>query len=164
MTALTMTDVIIMTDDCTSGASFLIPYVIMLVVVGLPAMLIELSAGQYARVGANKVFGRMVPAFKVMRTLIILSTHISMCLPQGLGYGMLLVRFYVNVYYVIVCAWAFFYLFSGFTSTLPWSDCGDSELNTIGCYSPREIERCNVSDDDDDNDDNDDDNEMMMMM
>ena len=47
------------------GASFLIPYVIMLVVVGLPAMLIELSVGQYARVGANKVFGRMVPAFKV---------------------------------------------------------------------------------------------------
>ena len=37
----------------------------MLFVVGLPAMLIELSAGQYARVGANKVFGRMVPAFKV---------------------------------------------------------------------------------------------------
>ena len=107
----------------------------MLVVVGLPAFFIELSVGQYARVGANKVFGRMVPAFK------------------GLGYGMLLVRFYVNVYYVIVCAWAFFYLFSGFTSTLPWSDCGDSELNTIGCFSPREIERCNVSDEDDDNDD-----------
>jgi len=109
------------------GASFLIPYVIMLVVVGLPAMLVELSVGQYARVGANKVFGRMVPAFK------------------GLGYGMLLVRFYVNVYYVIVCAWAFFYLFSGFTSTanIPWADCGAMELNTIGCYSPREIERCN---------------------
>ena len=48
-----------------SGASFLIPYLVMLLVVGLPAMLIELSAGQYARVGANKVFGRMVPAFKV---------------------------------------------------------------------------------------------------
>ena len=60
---------------------------------------------------------------------------------------MLLVRFYVNVYYVIVCAWAFFYLFSGFASTanIPWSDCGDQDLNTIGCYSPREIERCNVS-------------------
>ena len=63
---------------------------------------------------------------------------------------MLLVRFYVNVYYVIVCAWAFFYLFSGFTSTanIPWADCGAMELNTIGCYSPREIERCNVSHDD----------------
>ena len=49
------------------GASFLIPYIVMLLVVGLPAMLIELSAGQYARVGANKVFGRMVPAFKGKR-------------------------------------------------------------------------------------------------
>merc|ERR1719348_871621 len=96
----------------------------MLLVVGLPAMLIELSAGQYARVGANKVFGRMVPAFK------------------GLGYGMLLVRFFVNVYYVIVCAWAFFYLFVGFTSHLPWQDCGDQGQNTIGCYSNREVDKC----------------------
>ena len=45
----------------------MIPYIVMLLVVGLPAMLIELSAGQYARVGANKVFGRMVPAFKGKR-------------------------------------------------------------------------------------------------
>ena len=97
----------------------------MLLVVGLPAFFIELSVGQYARVGANKVFGRMVPAFK------------------GLGYGMLLVRFYVNVYYVIVCAWAFFYLFVGFTSHLPWKNCGDYETNTIGCYSKRELEACN---------------------
>ena len=98
----------------------------MLVVVGLPAFFIELGVGQYARVGANKVFGRMVPAFK------------------GLGYGMLLVRFYVNIYYVIVCAWAFFYLFVGFTSNLPWKNCGNNKTNTIGCYSIREIEACNA--------------------
>merc|ERR1719342_542848 len=96
----------------------------MLFVVGLPAMLIELSAGQYARVGANKVFGRMVPAFK------------------GLGYGMLLVRFFVNVYYVIVCAWAFFYLFVGFTKNLPWAECGDLNANTIGCYDKRALANC----------------------
>ena len=54
---------------------------------------------------------------------------------------MLLVRFFVNVYYVIVCAWAFFYLFVGFTSNLPWADCGDMELNTIGCYK---IDNCQV--------------------
>ena len=67
----------------------------MLLLVGLPAFFVELTAGQYARytlhtcgfddlcddgandnhrVGANKVWGRMVPAFK------------------GLGYGMLLVE------------------------------------------------------------------------
>ena len=100
----------------------------MLLVVGLPAFFIELSVGQYARVGANKVFGRMVPSFK------------------GLGYGMLLVRFYVNVYYVIVCAWAFFYLFVGFTKHLPWKNCGDFNTNTIGCYSKRELAVCNPPD------------------
>ena len=39
----------------TPGGSFLIPYLLMLLVVGLPAFFIELSVGQYARVGANKV-------------------------------------------------------------------------------------------------------------
>ena len=57
---------------------------------------------------------------------------------------MLLVRFFVNVYYVIVCAWAFFYLFVGFTSHLPWQDCGDQGQNTIGCYSNREVDKCLV--------------------
>ena len=57
---------------------------------------------------------------------------------------MLLVRFYVNVYYVVVCAWALFYLFVGFTSHLPWQDCGDMDTNTIGCYSKRELDKCMV--------------------
>ena len=37
------------------GGSFLIPYMLMLFIVGLPAFWVELSIGQYARVGANKV-------------------------------------------------------------------------------------------------------------
>merc|ERR1719500_920592 len=96
----------------------------MLLLVGLPAFFVELTVGQYARVGANKVFGRMVPAFK------------------GLGYGMLLVRFYVNIYYVVVCAWSLYYLCVGFTSHLPWQACGDDERNTIGCYSRRLVDEC----------------------
>jgi len=106
------------------GGSFLIPYLLMLLLVGLPAFFVELTAGQYARVGANKVFGRMVPAFK------------------GLGYGMLLVRFYVNIYYVVVCAWSLFYLCVGFTSHLPWQGCGHHDRNTIGCYSKRLVDEC----------------------
>ena len=37
------------------GGSFLIPYLFMLVFVGMPAFFLEQSIGQYARVGANKV-------------------------------------------------------------------------------------------------------------
>ena len=37
------------------GGSFLIPYVGMLILVGLPAFFMELSLGQYSRVGSNKV-------------------------------------------------------------------------------------------------------------
>ena len=67
----------------SAGASFLIPYVIMLVVVGLPAMLVELSVGQYARVGANKVFGRMVPAFKVRRNSLSPDKILKLNLSSG---------------------------------------------------------------------------------
>ena len=37
------------------GGSFLVPYVVMLFLVGIPAFFLELSLGQYSRVGSNKV-------------------------------------------------------------------------------------------------------------
>ena len=37
------------------GGTFLVPYIIMLLIVGLPCLFVEQSVGQYARVGANKV-------------------------------------------------------------------------------------------------------------
>ena len=43
---------------------------------------------------------------------------------QGLGYGMLLVRFYVNIYYVVICSWAFYYLAMGLRTNLLWQYCG----------------------------------------
>ena len=54
-----------------------------------------------------QVFDRFAPAFK------------------GLGYAMLSYRFFVNVYYVVITAWALFFLFAGFTSDLPWGNCVD---------------------------------------
>jgi len=106
------------------GGSFLIPYLLALLFVGLPFFFLELSAGQYARVGANKVWGRMVPALK------------------GLGYGMLFVRFLVNIYYVVICAWAFIYLIVGMRSDLPWGSCGDKDTNTIACFTKAYDESC----------------------
>ena len=53
---------------------------------------------------------------------------------EGLGYGMIFVRSCVNIYYVVICAWAFFYLFAGMTSELPWGTCTE-DWNTYDCYT-----------------------------
>ena len=45
-------------------------------------------------------------------------------LVAGIGVGMVVVSFLVAIYYNMIIAWAIFYLFSSFTSTLPWKDCG----------------------------------------
>merc|ERR1711962_1481260 len=115
------------------GGSFLLPYTIMLFLVGIPALFVEQSLGQYYQVGANKVFDRFAPAFK------------------GLGYAMLSYRFFVNVYYVIITAWAFFFLFAGFTSELPWRNCVEEGLDwktnwhTYDCWSQDLQKGCDVN-------------------
>lgn len=41
----------------------------------------------------------------------------------------------LNFYYIVVLAWALFYLFSSFTIDLPWGSC-NHEWNTGGCGGP----------------------------
>ena len=65
----------------------------------------------------------MVPAFK------------------GLGYAMIVVRFFVNIYYVVITAWSLYYLAIGFQKNLPWSTC-DDPYNTFDCYSVAYRDKC----------------------
>ena len=60
---------------------------------------------------------------------------------NGLGYAMVLVRFFVNIYYVVITAWALYYLAIGFQRDLPWGAC-DQSWNTIECYSLTLEEQC----------------------
>ena len=39
---------------------------------------------------------------------------------------------YIGTYYNIILSWAFFYIFSSFTSSLPWASC-DNGWNTKNC-------------------------------
>ena len=96
------------------GGSFLVPYVIMLFVAGLPLFFMELVLGQYSRQGPTKVFGRIAPLF------------------QGLGLAMLGATFFVGIYYNVIIAWTLFYMFKGFTSELPWVTC--SSYSSDHCY------------------------------
>ncbi|GFY05794.1 sodium- and chloride-dependent glycine transporter 1 [Trichonephila clavipes] len=95
------------------GGAFLIPYVIMLIFVGLPLFFLELSFGQYASEGPITIW-KISPLF------------------QGIGYAMFLMSTLVGIYYNMILAWALFYLISSLRSTLPWSSC-DNWWNTVAC-------------------------------
>ncbi|XP_069138576.1 sodium- and chloride-dependent neutral and basic amino acid transporter B(0+)-like isoform X1 [Argopecten irradians] len=92
------------------GGAFLIPYVIMLAIVGVPIFLLELSLGQFASAGPVTCW-KYAPLF------------------TGVGYGMFIVSALVSIYYNMIIGWACYYLFASFTSTLPWDKCGDWSTN-----------------------------------
>ncbi|XP_061876296.1 LOW QUALITY PROTEIN: sodium-dependent proline transporter-like [Colius striatus] len=97
------------------GGVFLIPYFIMLLVMGLPLFLMELSLGQFGAAGPIAVW----KCFPLLR---------------GIGVAMLTVCCLVSLYYNLIVAWALFYLGSSFQSPLPWS-C-DAPWNKDLCQDP----------------------------
>eukprot|EP00092_Neocalanus_flemingeri_P029348 GFUD01031860.1.p1 GENE.GFUD01031860.1~~GFUD01031860.1.p1 ORF type:complete len:652 (+),score=154.25 GFUD01031860.1:264-2219(+) len=113
------------------GVTFLIAYIVMLLISGLPLFFLELVLGQYAGKGPLKLFGRIAPAFK------------------GLGYGMLMISFLVVIYYNMIIAWTIYYTFAGFASELPWTYCGNTTLTSRDCFQrDQELACFNSSSDD----------------
>lgn len=95
------------------GGAFLIPYTIMLALVGLPLFYMEVVLGQYASLGPISIW-RINPLFK------------------GVGYAMVIVSWLIGLYYNVIIAHVLFYLFASFTSELPWKHC-NNEWNTPSC-------------------------------
>ncbi|KAL3313674.1 hypothetical protein Ciccas_007723 [Cichlidogyrus casuarinus] len=96
------------------GGAFFIPYLLMLFFGGIPLFYMELALGQYACEGAITCWGKVCPLFK------------------GLGYSVVLIAFYTDLFYNIIIAWALFYFFSSFNYKLPWVSC-DNSWNTVNC-------------------------------
>jgi solute carrier family 6 amino acid transporter-like protein 5/7/9/14 len=108
------------------GGTFLIPYIIMLLLVGLPLFFMEMSLGQYAGLSATKIYARLAPGLR------------------GMGYGMITIPTIINFYYTVIMAYAFYFLFMGFTADkkLPWGLCDDLSFNTENCYSLVQADNC----------------------
>ncbi|XP_072909511.1 sodium-dependent serotonin transporter-like [Hemitrygon akajei] len=96
------------------GGAFLLPYLLMAVFGGIPLFYMELALGQYHRNGAISVWAKICPIFK------------------GIGYAICIIDLYVAFYYNTVMAWALYYLYSSFTSELPWTNCNNA-WNTGNC-------------------------------
>merc|ERR1739848_661496 len=90
------------------GGAFLLPYIIVLFLCGLPIFLLENSIGQFSSQGPVRAFNGM-PVFK------------------GLGFSMLAVSFVVAPYYNVILSWVLYYISVTIRAfgkgELPWQEC-----------------------------------------
>ncbi|XP_037076901.1 sodium- and chloride-dependent glycine transporter 2-like, partial [Pollicipes pollicipes] len=89
------------------GGAFLIPYVIILFLVGKPMYLMETAIGQYSQLGPVSMW-KMAPVMK------------------GVGAAMVVMSVIVAIYYNVIMAYTLFFTFASFQSgAAPWSECHD---------------------------------------
>ena len=90
------------------GGAFLIPYLISLLVIGIPLLMLEFALGQKFQKGAVRSFNSLHPTLGVI------------------GLGAILAGFVVVIYYAVVMAWSLVYLLKSFNTNLPWSSNAES--------------------------------------
>ncbi|XP_069554517.1 sodium- and chloride-dependent GABA transporter 2-like isoform X2 [Brachyistius frenatus] len=98
------------------GGVFFVPYLLFLVLCGIPLFLLETSLGQYTSLGGVSAWRTLCPLF------------------GGLGYASQVMILHGCVYYIVILAWALFYLSYSFQAVLPWSHCNNT-WNTDACVS-----------------------------
>lgn len=108
------------------GATFLIPYFIMLAINGIPLFYMELAIGQYLSLGTVGAWTALCP------------------IARGIGFGMIMVSFLVSIYYNLIIAWCLLYLFESFRKDVPWKHCGN-KWNTPLCSETTERAGFNCS-------------------
>ncbi|KAI5628641.1 sodium-dependent neutral amino acid transporter B(0)AT1-like [Silurus asotus] len=94
------------------GGAFMIPFLILLVLEGIPLLHLEFAIGQRLRKGSVGVWRSINPYL------------------SGVGIASMLVSCMVGIYYNTIIAWVMWYLFNSFQDPLPWSQCPINENRT----------------------------------
>lgn len=103
--------------------AFIVPYLIMLFVLGIPLFYLELSLGQAVRKGPVKAW------FKISPNL------------GGIGIAAIIVCAIVSLYYNVLIAWVFFFFFNSFQKNLPWGTCFGNYVLELSPSEIQEIKR-----------------------
>uniref|UniRef100_A0A0K8VDP4 Transporter n=1 Tax=Bactrocera latifrons TaxID=174628 RepID=A0A0K8VDP4_BACLA len=95
------------------GGVFLIPYIIILFLIGKPMYYMEALLGQFASKSSVKMWSAC-PIF------------------MGVGIGQAIATFAVLTYYSALIAVTIYYFIASFQSPLPWAYCREDWLNCVG--------------------------------
>ncbi|XP_021918197.1 sodium- and chloride-dependent glycine transporter 1-like isoform X2 [Zootermopsis nevadensis] len=95
------------------GGAFLVPYLLMLVLCGIPLFFMETTLGQFASTGCITLF-RICPLLK------------------GTGFAIVIVNIICTMYYNVIISYPIYFLVMSLRSKLPWEDC-NHEWNTDKC-------------------------------
>lgn len=95
------------------GGAFLLPYLLMLFLCGIPLFYLESCLGQFSSASCLTVF-KIAPLFK------------------GVGYAILVVNFISTCYYVVIVSYPLSYIYESIAHALPWTKCGNA-WNTNEC-------------------------------
>ncbi|KAL2083955.1 hypothetical protein ACEWY4_019473 [Coilia grayii] len=87
------------------GGAFMIPFLILLVLEGVPLLHLEFAIGQRLRKGSLGVWRTVNPYM------------------LGVGLASMCVSLLVSLYYNTIMAWVLWYFFNSFQEPLPWSQC-----------------------------------------
>uniref|UniRef100_A0A8B9K582 Transporter n=1 Tax=Astyanax mexicanus TaxID=7994 RepID=A0A8B9K582_ASTMX len=87
------------------GGAYLVPYFILLVLIGIPLFFLELAVGQRIRRGSIGVWNYISPRL------------------GGIGFASCVVCFFVALYYNVIIGWSLFYFSQSFQHPLPWNEC-----------------------------------------
>uniref|UniRef100_H2ZG36 Transporter n=1 Tax=Ciona savignyi TaxID=51511 RepID=H2ZG36_CIOSA len=85
------------------GGAFLLPYMLVVIVSGVPIFFLEVAIGQFTKLGAIKSWTSLCPLISASAVIV----------------------FYTLCYYAVILAWALFYLFQSFRAELPWANCNN---------------------------------------
>ncbi|AWP02851.1 Transporter [Scophthalmus maximus] len=100
------------------AGAYLVPYFILLLLIGIPLFFLELAVGQKIRRGSIGVWNYVCP-------------HLG-----GIGMSSLMVCGFVGLYYNVIIGWSIFYFFQSFQYPLPWSDCPIRRNGTLAIVEP----------------------------
>ncbi|CAL8277336.1 unnamed protein product [Boreogadus saida] len=100
------------------GGAYLVPYFILLILIGIPLFFLELAVGQRIRRGSIGVWNYVYPQL------------------GGIGVSSLMVCGFVGLYYNVIIGWSIFYFFQSFQFPLPWAECPMRRNGSLAIMEP----------------------------